>query len=172
MWRRRARCGALVNIRFVNPGRGSYSGPIGWLRTTADAGRWRAANVDCLCSDALDPFCSFKKVCVVKVNRVSAGGVSRHYALQKQTFRLESYREFTVPRPDPDTWVPPDPRAKRHADLRTVEAWQRSRRRRRMEIAAAILLLAGTAAAWSVEVAIGPDRAAEIRAVVAESLRI
>ena len=39
-----------------------------------------------------------------------------------------------------------------------------------MEIAAAILLLAVIAAAWSAEVAIGPDRAAEIRAAAAESL--
>ena len=39
-----------------------------------------------------------------------------------------------------------------------------------MEIAAAILLLAVIAAAWTAEVAIGPDRAAEIREVVAESL--
>ena len=60
--------------------------------------------------------------------------------------------------------------AKRHADLRTVEAWQRSRRRRRMEIAATILLLAVTAAASSLEVASGPDRAAEFRAAIAESL--
>lgn len=73
-------------------------------------------------------------------------------------------------RTDPDTWVPPDPRAKRHADLQTADAWQRSRRRRRMEIAAASLLLAVVAAAWSAEVAIGPDGAAEIREVVAESL--
>ena len=38
-----------------------------------------------------------------------------------------------------------------------------------MEIAAAILLLAAIAAAWSAEVAIGPDRAAEIRQTAAES---
>ena len=77
-----------------------------------------------------------------------------------------------MPRPAPYTWMPPDPRAKRPADLQTVEARQRTRRRRRMEIAAAILLLAAIAAAWTVEVAIGPDRAAEIQEVAAESLRI
>ena len=52
----------------------------------------------------------------------------------------------------------------------SVDAWQRSRRRRRMDIAAANLLLAVTAKAWSAEVAIGPDRTAEIRAAAAESL--
>ena len=39
-----------------------------------------------------------------------------------------------------------------------------------MDIAAASLLLTVVAAAWSEEVAIGPDRAAEIRAAVVESL--
>ena len=74
------------------------------------------------------------------------------------------------PTEDANAWIPPDLRAKRHADLQTADAWRCSRRRRRIEIAAAILLLAVTPAACSVEGAIGPDSAKEIRAAVAESV--
>lgn len=168
-WHRRARGLAHLSASELCT-RGGQSGPNALLRTDADAGRRRTVEVDCLGNEAFGLRRSFEKVRVVEVARASGSGVGRHYALQEPTFRFEACQQITVPRPDPDTWIPPEPRAKRHANLQTVKAWQRSRRWRRMEIAAAVVLLAANAAAWSAEVAIGPDRDAEIRAAAAESL--